>query len=89
MPKESATIPQYLSTGLHYNHRDMTRLGDAQDPAFKAIQGELSRWSKPICQAAKLRAANDPGPETDLPLIIGMSRRKRLDFVASNVDMTC
>lgn len=71
----------YQSTGLHYNHSEMTRFRDAQDPAFKAILAELSRWSKPIYQGVKPRGANGPGSEANSPSRVGESRLRLLDLV--------
>lgn len=45
VPKESATLRGYPSSGLHFNHSDMTRLDDPDGAAFKALIAQLTRWT--------------------------------------------
>lgn len=38
----------YLSTGLAYNHTEMTSFKESKDLAFLAVSAELVPWSKPL-----------------------------------------
>ncbi|MCJ1386506.1 hypothetical protein MMC17_009632 [Xylographa soralifera] len=86
VPKESAALSTYQSTGLHYNHSEMTRFKDAQDPAFIAISAELLRWSKPIYQVVKPRAANGPRSEAKSLSRIGFRRIAQILDLPGNED---
>lgn len=42
----SAILPGYIPIGIRGNHIDMTKFGDADDPGFTVVTGELRRWIK-------------------------------------------
>lgn len=48
MPKHSAILPGYIPIGIHANHVEMTKFATLDDPGFKAVCGELRRWSKQL-----------------------------------------
>ncbi|KAJ3461974.1 hypothetical protein MRS44_010527 [Fusarium solani] len=50
VPKHSATLPGYISIGIHSDHAQMTKFGSRTEPGFVAVCGELKRWVKKIEQ---------------------------------------
>lgn len=48
VPKHSATLPGYISIGIHSDHAQMTKFGSRTEPGFVAVCGELKRWVKKI-----------------------------------------
>lgn len=50
VPKHSATLPGYISIGIHSDHAQMTKFGSRTEPGFLAVCGELKRWVKKIEQ---------------------------------------
>ena len=44
VPRNSASLPQYISIGIHANHINMTKFSDSQDPGFTSIVREIQRW---------------------------------------------
>jgi hypothetical protein len=44
----SATLPAYVSIGIHNDHMGMTGFESESDPGFVSITGELRRWVKEL-----------------------------------------
>lgn len=44
----SATLPAYMSIGIHANHMGMTKFAADDDPGFVSVAGELWRWTKDL-----------------------------------------
>ncbi|QMW46615.1 hypothetical protein G4B11_010070 [Aspergillus flavus] len=53
VPQDSAILPGYGHIGIRSNHMDMTKFASVDDPGFKLICGELSRWTKDTGGATK------------------------------------
>ena len=64
VPKEAAALVTYQSTGLGYNHTEMTKFKDAKDPAFLAVSAELVRWSKSLRPTGGHREAEKARPQS-------------------------
>lgn len=63
VPQDSAKLPGYIPIGIHKNHMNMAKFGDANDPGFTAVAGELRRWSKDVAESMKPVAA-PPGVQS-------------------------
>ncbi|KAM0425245.1 hypothetical protein ACHAPT_009562 [Fusarium lateritium] len=62
VPKHSATLPGYISIGIHSNHAQMTKFASPTEPGFVAICGELKRWAKKIEQQGQAESNSHPKP---------------------------
>ncbi|WAO93126.1 DUF676 domain-containing protein [Fusarium falciforme] len=66
VPKHSATLPGYISIGIHSNHAQMTKFGSRAEPGFVAVCGELKRWVKKIEQQGPTESkSHHPGQVTE------------------------
>ncbi|RSL64198.1 hypothetical protein CEP53_004146 [Fusarium sp. AF-6] len=62
VPKHSATLPGYISIGIHSDHARMTKFGSRSEPGFLAVCGELKRWVKKIEQQGPTESkSHQPG----------------------------
>ncbi|KAI8662890.1 hypothetical protein NCS56_01093800 [Fusarium sp. Ph1] len=65
VPKHSATLPGYISIGIHSNHAQMTKFGSRTEPGFVAICGELKRWIKKIEQQGQAESKKHHTEQVD------------------------
>ncbi|RSM17674.1 hypothetical protein CDV31_003444 [Fusarium ambrosium] len=65
VPKHSATLPGYISIGIHSDHAQMTKFGSRTEPGFVAICGELNRWVKKIEKQGQAESKNHHTEQVD------------------------
>jgi hypothetical protein len=70
VPKDSAVLPQYLSTSIHANHMDMTKFSGANDAGYMAVSSLLRGWVKELETVTKTSTET---PVQNLPSVPGNS----------------
>jgi len=60
VPPHSAILPGYTPIGIRSNHIDMTKFADLDDAGFKAVVGELHRWTKEVVAAGNTNLSIAP-----------------------------
>ena len=84
VPQESAILAGFNNISIHANHRNMVRFKDAEDPGFRSLHQELSRW---IEDAKETQTAQAPRKEVAaIENLIEKSSTSPLPIVKSNID---
>jgi len=65
VPKHSASLDRYMSIGIHADHMGMTKFLSDQDPNYRNVLSELSRFVQPYEEQmkAKLPLVTSVSPE--------------------------
>jgi len=65
VPKHSASLDRYMSIGIHADHMGMTKFLSDQDPNYRDVLSELSRFVQPYEEQmkAKLPLVTSVSPE--------------------------